>query len=154
MSTPHHPVETRVAVLVDCDNTTPEILDYALRVVAQFGRVVLRRGYGNHTTLTRNWQEALVRQAFTPCLQFQYVAGKNTADIALALDALEAGAPLAPETAARAQTVLDRAEAFEAASARPIFSFFGKRPPADLIIMVTPGVRRLVEVAGGRGAAP
>ena len=85
MSTPHHPVETRVAVLVDCDNTTPEILDYALRVVAQFGRVVLRRGYGNHTTLTRNWQEALVRQAFTPCLQFQYVAGKNTADIALAL---------------------------------------------------------------------
>ena len=70
MSTPHNPVETRVAVLVDCDNTTPEILDYALRVVAQFGRVVLRRGYGNHTTLTRNWQEALVRQAFTPCLQF------------------------------------------------------------------------------------
>ena len=38
--------------------------------------------------------------------------------------------------------------------AKPIFSFFGKRPPADLIIMVTPGVRRLVEVAGGRGAAP
>ena len=90
MSSPHQPTETRVAVLVDCDNTTPDILDYALRVVAQFGRVVLRRGYGNHTTLSRNWQEALVRQAFTPCLQFQYVAGKNTADIALALDALEA----------------------------------------------------------------
>lgn len=65
----------------------------------------------------------------------------------LALDALEAGKPLAPETAARAKTVLDRADAFEAASARPIFSFFGKRPPADLIIMVTPGVRRLVEAA-------
>jgi len=30
-----------------------------------------------------------VRLAFTPCLQYQYVAGKNTADIALALDALE-----------------------------------------------------------------
>ena len=27
--------------------------------------------------------------AFTPCLQYQYAAGKNTADIALALDALE-----------------------------------------------------------------
>jgi hypothetical protein len=39
--------EGRVAVLVDCDNTSPEILEYALRVVAQFGRVVLRRGYGN-----------------------------------------------------------------------------------------------------------
>lgn len=82
--------DARVAVLVDCDNTTPEILEHALRMVAQFGRVVLRRGYGNHTTLANKWQEALVRLAFTPCLQYQYAAGKNTADIALALDALEA----------------------------------------------------------------
>ena len=82
--------ETRVAVLVDCDNTSPEILEHALRTIAQFGRVVLRRGYGNHGTLTNRWQDALVRLAFTPCLQYQYAAGKNTADIALALDALEA----------------------------------------------------------------
>lgn len=90
MSAPPLVAESRVAVLVDCDNTTPDILDYALRVVAQFGRVVLRRGYGNQSTLGKTWQEALVRQAFTPCLQYQYAAGKNTADIALALDALEA----------------------------------------------------------------
>lgn len=82
--------ESRVAVLVDCDNTTPEILEFALKVVAQFGRVVVRRGYGNHATLANKWQEALVRLAFTPCLQYQYASGKNTADIALALDALEA----------------------------------------------------------------
>lgn len=82
--------DTKVAVLVDCDNTSPEILEYALRVVAQFGRVVLRRGYGNHATLANKWQEALVRLAFTPCLQYQYAAGKNTSDIAMALDALEA----------------------------------------------------------------
>ena len=82
--------EARVAVLVDCDNVTPEILEHALRVGAQFGRVVLRRGYGNPGTLANRWQEALVRLAFTPCLQYQYAAGKNTADIALALDALEA----------------------------------------------------------------
>ena len=44
MANNHHPdTESRVAVLVDCDNTTPEILEYALRVVAQFGRVVLLR---------------------------------------------------------------------------------------------------------------
>jgi uncharacterized protein (TIGR00288 family) len=82
--------EPRVAVLVDCDNTTPDILDYALRISSQFGRVVLRRGYGNHATLARTWQDALVEKAFTPCLQYQYAAGKNTSDIALALDALEA----------------------------------------------------------------
>ncbi|MFK8402416.1 NYN domain-containing protein [Pseudomonas sp. BGr12] len=90
MSSNYATHETRVAVLVDCDNVSPDILEHALRVVAQFGRVVLRRGYGNHATLSHRWQEALVRQAFTPCLQYQYAAGKNTADIALALDALEA----------------------------------------------------------------
>lgn len=76
--------------MVDCDNTSPEILEHALQEVAQFGRVVLRRGYGNHATLANRWQEALVRLAFTPCLQYQYASGKNTADIALALDAMEA----------------------------------------------------------------
>jgi uncharacterized protein (TIGR00288 family) len=80
----------RVAVLVDCDNSSPDAVEHALRVVAQFGRVVLRRGYGNHQTLANKWQDALVRLAFTPCLQYQYAAGKNTSDIALALDAMEA----------------------------------------------------------------
>ncbi|MDR6428001.1 uncharacterized protein (TIGR00288 family) [Variovorax paradoxus] len=90
MSTTPTTTETRVAVLVDCDNVPPDILEHALRMVAQFGRVVLRRGYGNQGTLANKWQDALVRLAFTPCLQYQYAAGKNTADIALALDALEA----------------------------------------------------------------
>lgn len=81
--------DARVAVLVDCDNTSPEILSYALRVVAKFGRVSVRRAYGNHTTLVNKWQDVLVNLAFTPCLQYQYASGKNTADIALALDAIE-----------------------------------------------------------------
>jgi len=82
--------EGRVAVLVDCDNASPGAAEHALRVVAQFGRVVMRRGYGNYQTLANKWQEALVRLAFTPCLQYQYAAGKNTSDIALALEAIEA----------------------------------------------------------------
>ena len=81
--------ETRVAVLVDCDNVSPEIVEYSLKVAAQFGRIVLRRGYGNHGTLANKWQDVLVRLAFTPCLQYQYAPGKNTSDIALALDAQE-----------------------------------------------------------------
>lgn len=90
MSTqPHHP-DGRVAVLVDCDNVPPDILEHALLMAAQFGRVVLRRGYGNTSTLNSRWQDALIRFAFTPHLQYQYASGKNTADIALALDALEA----------------------------------------------------------------
>lgn len=82
--------DTRVAVLVDCENADPDILDYALRVAAQFGRVVLRRGFGTHAALANKWQTVLVQQAFTPCLQYAYAAGKNTSDIALAMDAIEA----------------------------------------------------------------
>jgi len=82
--------EAHVAVLVDCDNVAPDILDHALRVVAQFGRVVVRRGYGNVNTLSApRWRDALVRLAFTPCLQYHYAAGKNTSDLALALEAME-----------------------------------------------------------------
>lgn len=82
--------ENSVAILVDCDNVSPDILEYALRKAAQFGRITLRRGYGNHSTLANKWREALVRLAFAPCLQFQYASNKNTSDMALALDALEA----------------------------------------------------------------
>jgi len=82
--------DSKVAVLADCENTDPDILEYALRVAAQFGRVVLRRGFGNHSTLAHKWQEVLVKQAFTPCLQYAYAPGKNTSDIALAMDAIEA----------------------------------------------------------------
>lgn len=82
--------ERKVAVMVDCDNVPPAILGHALRFAAQFGRVVVRRGYGNSGTLgASRWSEALVGQAFTPCLQYQYASGKNTGDIALALDAME-----------------------------------------------------------------
>lgn len=83
-------VEPHVAILVDCDNVPPAILDHALLMAAQFGRVTIRRGYGNQRTLADKWREALVSLAFTPCLQYQYASGKNTADLALALDALEA----------------------------------------------------------------
>jgi hypothetical protein len=37
--------DARVAVLVDCDNVNPDILEYGLLMAAQFGRVVVRRGY-------------------------------------------------------------------------------------------------------------
>lgn len=58
--------ESRVAVLVDCDNTSPEILEHALKVVAQFGRVVRRRSYGTHTIPRTGGRRRL---AAAPCLK-------------------------------------------------------------------------------------
>ena len=83
------PAESNVAVLLDCENAQPAVIDDVRRAAAKLGRVVLRHGYGNQAALTNKWQEALLRHGFAPHLQFQYVNGKNTADIALALDALE-----------------------------------------------------------------
>lgn len=82
--------DQRVAVLIDCDNANPSVLDYAMQCAAECGRVVLKRAYGNHTTLANRWKESLLPMGFAPYLQLQYATGKNTADIALALDALEA----------------------------------------------------------------
>lgn len=65
----------------------------------------------------------------------------------LAMDAVEAGKPLAPIDRDQVLALLAKAEAFDAASARPLFAFLGKQPPADLIIKITPGVRALVEAA-------
>lgn len=81
--------EPHVAVLVDCENAQPAVIDQAMQLASTLGYVALRRGYGNQSALACKWQEALIRYGFAPCMQFQYVAGKNTADIALALDALE-----------------------------------------------------------------
>ncbi len=114
------------------------------------GRAALR---GDFEVWAANHRRVTALAADHPAVREVLPVSADIAEMAAvglaALDALEAGKPLAPDLAARAKAVLDRADAFEAASARPIFSFFGKRPPADLIIMVTPGVRRLVEAAGG-----
>lgn len=85
-------VEAGVAVLVDSDNTSPEVLECSHRMVAELGRVALRRSYGNHATLANKCQEAPVRPDFTPCPQCQYARGMNSSDIALALalDAMQA----------------------------------------------------------------
>jgi hypothetical protein len=43
-------------------------------------------GLRHQGALGARLQEALVRLAFTPCLQYPYAASKNTSDIVLALD--------------------------------------------------------------------
>ena len=49
-----------------------------------------REGQTDQRLLPLVGQRGVVRLAFTPCLQYQYASGKNTSDIALALDAMEA----------------------------------------------------------------
>jgi len=83
------PQEATVALLIDCDNVQPDIVEFALQRAAQAGRVTVRRAYGVPSTLSKNWEQVLVRHSFTPCLQYPCASKRNTTDIALALDALE-----------------------------------------------------------------
>ncbi|MGH6971961.1 MAG: family 20 glycosylhydrolase, partial [Caulobacteraceae bacterium] len=64
-----------------------------------------------------------------------------------AVKALAEGRPMAPSALARANEAVAEAEAQEAASARPIFAFMRRQPPADLIVAVTAGVKTLVGAA-------
>lgn len=85
-----HPVAAspRIAVLVDCDNTSPEALEFVLRLIPKHEHIAFRQAYGNDSTMDQQrWREALNRHAFLPLHQFG--KGKNAADIALALDAYE-----------------------------------------------------------------
>jgi len=87
-SRPPQTRNTRVAILVDCDSFSPEILDFALLKASTLGRVVLRRGYGNPGVLAVRWQKVMTRLAFAPCLQFQSTDG-SSACISLTTEAME-----------------------------------------------------------------
>jgi len=87
-SSPSRNKSARVAILVDCDSFSPEILEFALLKASTLGRVVLRRGYGNPGVLAVRWRKVMTRLAFAPCLQFQN-ADATSACISLTIEAME-----------------------------------------------------------------
>jgi len=60
-----------------------------------------------------------------------------------ALDALEQHRRMPQETLAAGEAVLAQAEREAAASARPVFVFLNRQPPADLFVAITPAVRQV-----------
>lgn len=81
--------QRRIALLIDCDNAAPDAVAFALERIRTFGKVVARRGYGGQSLLGPRWKETMLRLAITPHLHYSAVSGKNTSDLALALDAFE-----------------------------------------------------------------
>lgn len=82
----------RIALMIDCDNVTPDVLPFVLERLRAYGKPLIKRGYGGHATLGCRWKEAMLRDALTPQLHYSAVSGKNTSDIALALDCFELAA--------------------------------------------------------------
>ena len=81
---------TRLAVLIDSDNTTAGLTTELLEEVAKYGTPTIKRAYGDWTTQHLvGWKEQLLRHAIQPVQQFAYTRGKNSTDSALIIDAMD-----------------------------------------------------------------
>jgi hypothetical protein len=81
---------TRLAVLIDSDNTTASLTTELLEEIAKYGTPTIKRAYGDWTTPQLvGWKEELLRHAIQPVQQFAYTRGKNSTDSALIIDAMD-----------------------------------------------------------------
>lgn len=87
---PQAKAKRRVALLIDCDNQSHEHLDFIIEEAVKEGELLIRRAYGNWSSpQLAGWRKACeargVRTVQTPT----HVAGKNTSDIALVIEAMD-----------------------------------------------------------------
>ena len=80
----------RLAILIDADNTSPQIAEGLFEEVAKFGEPSVRRIYGDFSSPhLKSWADILQKHAIDPYQQFAYTKGKNASDIALVIDAMD-----------------------------------------------------------------
>lgn len=80
----------KIAVLIDADNTQLGKLEKVMREISTYGRVVVKRAFGNwKKDVLKNWENEIKRLAIKPVQQFDYVAGKNATDMAIVIDAMD-----------------------------------------------------------------
>jgi uncharacterized protein (TIGR00288 family) len=81
---------TRLAVLIDADNTSAKLVGDMLEELAGHGTLTVKRAYGDWTNPHLNgWREVLLGNAISPQQQFAYTYGKNATDSALIIDAMD-----------------------------------------------------------------
>jgi uncharacterized LabA/DUF88 family protein len=79
-----------IAMLIDGDNAQPSLIKEMLAEASKYGRVTIRKIYGDWTTPQMNrWKETLHETAVQPVQQFRYTVGKNATDSALIIDAMD-----------------------------------------------------------------
>lgn len=81
--------EKKLAVLIDADNVSADIIKPLLAEITQYGIASVKRIYGDWSHGLEKWKAALIPHAITPVQQFAYTKGKNATDIALVIDAMD-----------------------------------------------------------------
>jgi uncharacterized protein (TIGR00288 family) len=80
----------RVAILIDCDNISPKLAASLLGETTKYGTLTIKRGYGDWSSARlAGWRAALPAYAIQPVQHFAYVAGKNSSDAVLTVDAMD-----------------------------------------------------------------
>jgi len=82
--------EERFAVLVDGDNAQASLVIEVLKEVSKYGKITIRRVYGDWTTREmESWKKYLPQNALQPVQQFRNTTGKNATDSAMIIDAMD-----------------------------------------------------------------
>ena len=82
--------ESRIALLIDADNSPAGKIDEILDELANYGVINIRRAYGDWKSRHLNaWEEVLHEYAIQPIQQFAYTKGKNATDSAMIIDAMD-----------------------------------------------------------------
>lgn len=80
----------RLAVLIDAENVSPRIAQRLFEEIAKIGEASVRRIYGDFSAeKLKGWGQILSDHAIMPQQNFPLSVGKNGADIALVIDAMD-----------------------------------------------------------------
>ena len=81
---------TRIALLIDCDNVSASSIEGVLEELAKYGTVNVRHAHGDwKSPHLSGWIEKLHPHAIRPIQQFAYTTGKNATDSAMIIDAMD-----------------------------------------------------------------
>ncbi len=79
-----------VALLIDADNAQAAKTESILKDVSTYGRIVIKRAYGNWAKPNlQPWEKEIKRFAISAIQQFDFASGKNASDMALTIDAMD-----------------------------------------------------------------
>ena len=81
---------SNLAVLFDADNTSKDYIKAILDACARYGRVIIKRSYGDWTSPNlQGWVSVFREFAIRPIQQFRFSSGKNITDSAMTIDAMD-----------------------------------------------------------------
>ena len=80
----------KLAVLIDADNISADVIEYLLLEINKFGIASVKRIYGDWTKpQLSGWKNVLLNYSIQPIQQFAYTTGKNATDACMIIDAMD-----------------------------------------------------------------